>query len=147
MFRLNSSVFNSIMKNVALIMLGVLITTLYQPSTSMATTRVVGDEGSAISRTSEAPAASVWISCTPVSVMTYTGRVHVKCSAAVGGISYFAASTADASNAARVLSVISTAQVAGRTLSILYDPADTSGTAISCQAADCRLIQAVGFGQ
>lgn len=146
MFRFNPSVFNSIMKNVALILLGVLVTTLGQPSTPIATARAVGEDGSTISRTSEAPAASVWISCTPIGVATYTRRVHVQCSAAVGGISFFAASTADPSYAARVLSLISTAQVAGRTLSILYDPADTSGTGIGCGSSDCRLIQAVGFG-
>jgi hypothetical protein len=94
-----------------------------------------------------ANAATTWISCVPVQVMNYRSRVHVKCAAPVGGISYFAASTSDSAFAARTLSTISTAQVAGRTLTILYDPADASGTTIGCQANDCRLIQAVGFGQ
>ena len=93
------------------------------------------------------PAAETWISCTPVGIVTYRVRVHVRCAAAVGGITYFAASTQDVAFSARVLSVITAAQVAGRTLSILYDPADVSGTAIGCLAADCRLIRAVGFGQ
>ena len=65
----------------------------------------------------------------------------------IGGIFFFAVSTQDAQFAARVLSVITTAQVAGRTLTILYDPADLSGAAIGCQNNDCRLIRAVGFGQ
>jgi hypothetical protein len=146
MFRFNPSVFNSIVKTVTLILLGVLVTTLGQPSAPIATARDVGDDRSIISYAGEPLATAVWTSCTPVGVVAYARRVHVQCSAPVSGVSYFAASTADPSNAARVLSLISTAQVAGRTLSILYDPADTSGTAIGCQASDCRLIQAVGFG-
>jgi hypothetical protein len=95
------------------------------------------------------PSAATWISCTPIGVATYikSGRVHVQCAAAVNGIRFFAVSTSDAANAARVLSTITTAQVAGRTLTILYDPADLSGASIGCQTNDCRLILAVGFGQ
>jgi hypothetical protein len=92
-------------------------------------------------------AAPTWTSCTPVQIVTYTSRVHVRCAAAVGGITFFATSTENAANAARMLSVITSAQIAGRTLTILYDPADMSGAAIGCLASDCRLIQAVGFGQ
>ena len=83
--------------------------------------------------------------CTPNSVVVFSNRVHIRCEEIVGGIQYFAASTADAAHIARVLSIISTATVAGRVVSVRYDPADTSGTAIGCQANDCRLIQAVGF--
>jgi hypothetical protein len=70
----------------------------------------------------------------------------VRCTAAVGGgIVYFAYATADAPAAARVLSVLSTAHVAGRTLGITYEAGDTSGTAIGCLANDCRLILGVWF--
>jgi len=95
------------------------------------------------------PSAATWVSCTPIGVMTFTksGRLHVQCAAAVNGIRFFAVATSDAANAARVLSTITTAQVAGRTLAILYDPADLSGASIGCQNSDCRLILAVGFGQ
>ena len=98
------------------------------------------------------PTSETSIFCTPVDVMTFEygsalDRVHVQCAAAVGGIRYFAASTANAARAARILSTISAAQIAGRTLGIRYDPDDTSGTSIGCQASDCRLILAVGFGQ
>ncbi|MGH7601479.1 MAG: hypothetical protein ACREOI_34400 [bacterium] len=91
--------------------------------------------------------AATWTKCTPVEVMIFKPRIHVRCAAAVGGIAFFAAPTAEAQHAARILSLLSTAQVAGRTLSIQYDPADQSGTSIGCQTSDCRLIQAVGFGQ
>lgn len=92
-----------------------------------------------------APAYAAETSCTPLNVVVFTNRVHIKCQESVGGISFFAASTADAAHVARVLSVISTATVAGRPVTVFYDPADTSGTAIGCAAVDCRLIQAVGF--
>ena len=93
-----------------------------------------------------AEAAETWTSCTPVGIATYQTRVHVRCAAAVGGITFFAAATQDAAYAARVLSVVTAAQVAGRTLNILFDPADQSGAAIGCLTTDCRLIRAAGFG-
>lgn len=81
--------------------------------------------------------------CVPANVGVYDERVHIKCAAATAGIQFFAKSTTDANEVARVLSVLTIAQAMGRTIDILYDPADTSGTAIGCQANDCRLILAV----
>jgi hypothetical protein len=92
------------------------------------------------------PEAAGWVSCTPITVAVYVNRIHVKCAAAIGGVQYFAFPTTDSASASRFLSVISAAQVAGRTLTILYDPADTSGTAYGCQASDCRAMQAASFG-
>jgi hypothetical protein len=112
-----------------------------------------------------AKAASQTTLCTPDEVQVYTSnsvdpitrdqrsatspppRLHVHCTAAVGGIQYFALSTADAPQAARVLSVITSALLAGRTLTIRYDPADLSGSGIGCLNTDCRLIQSIGFGK
>lgn len=87
--------------------------------------------------------------CTPDQVLVWTSapRLHVRCAATVGGIKYFAVSTADTAQAARVLSVINAALIAGRTLIIRYDPADLSGAAIGCLTQDCRLIQGIGFGK
>jgi hypothetical protein len=95
------------------------------------------------------PALSKGILCTPVQVAVWVSspRVHVRCASSTGGIRYFAVSTKDPSVAARVLTVLTAAQVAGRTLTITYNPADTSGTSIGCKASDCRLIEAVSFGQ
>lgn len=76
--------------------------------------------------------------CTPINAGVFGSRVHVRCSVAVNGILYFSVSTADANAAARVLAAFSTAVAAGRDLRIYFDPADTSGTAFGCQAADCR---------
>lgn len=94
-----------------------------------------------------AQAASTWVQCVPIEVMNYHSRIHIKCASAIGGITYFAASTSDKAFVNRTLSILSTAQVAGRTLNILYDPANRSGASIGCQVNDCRLIQAAGFGK
>lgn len=80
--------------------------------------------------------------CTPVSVASFSSRVHVRCSVAVSGILYFAQSTADSGAAARTQALLMTAMAAGRDLRIYYEPTDLSGSAIGCQNADCRLIQA-----
>lgn len=94
-----------------------------------------------------AAAAETTTNCTPIRVAAFKNRVHVQCSSAVGGISFFAAPTSDPQNAARILSLISTAQVAGRNLLIWYDPANTSGASFGCQTKDCRIINGVAFGQ
>ncbi len=85
--------------------------------------------------------------CTPSNLAVYDTRVHVKCAESVGGIQWFAASTADSAKAARVLSVINSAMVTGRTLFINYVPTDTSGASFGCQANDCRIITGIGFWQ
>lgn len=90
-----------------------------------------------------------WVTCKPVQVMVFTvsPRLHVRCESPVNGIRYFALSTEDAGRAGQVLSLLSTATVTGKSLTILYDPDDVSGVGIGCQKNDCRLIQAAGFGR
>ena len=92
-------------------------------------------------------ASAAETTCTPSNLAVFDNRVHVKCAESVGGIQYFAISTADSAKAARVLSVINSAIVTGRPLFIYYDPADTSGDSIGCQSNDCRIIDAIGFWQ
>ncbi|NOZ06227.1 MAG: hypothetical protein GXP41_07745 [Chloroflexi bacterium] len=88
--------------------------------------------------------ALTWGDCTPARVAVFATRIHVKCAAGISGIWYFAYPTSDAAGAARVLSVLNSALVTGRTLVILYDPSDTtSGPPIGCAASDCRLLQAL----
>jgi hypothetical protein len=93
---------------------------------------------------SQASAANVWSSCTPTGVATFSNRVHVRCSASVsGGIFYFAVATTDSAQAARFVSVASSALIAGRNLEVWYDPADLSGASFGCQTNDCRRAQAL----
>jgi hypothetical protein len=83
-----------------------------------------------------------------VATFTTTGvkRVHVRCAAAVNGVTFFAVSATDPDNAARALAVLNSAQLAGRTLYIQYDPADTSGNAWGCNSSDCRIILGLEYG-
>ena len=92
------------------------------------------------------PEAETWYTCSIANVATYIARIHVRCTAAApGGILYFAYPTCDTANAARFLSLLSTAAVAGKQVQILYDPADTSGGAYGCSTGDCRALRAVAL--
>jgi hypothetical protein len=93
--------------------------------------------------------APVDVFCTPNQVVVFTEapRVQVRCDESFSGVVYFAAPTADPAQASRILSVIQTALVAGRTLIVNYEPADLSGARIGCQSNDCRLIRRIGFGK
>jgi|ERR1043165_3995418 hypothetical protein len=72
-------------------------------------------------------------------------RVAVRCTAAApGGISWFAYNMqANPDRAKMVLSLLSTAQAAGRNVAIAYESTDTSGNAWGCLVADCRSIMQV----
>jgi hypothetical protein len=89
-------------------------------------------------------AQQLWVPCKPVEAAAFPNRVHMKCAAQVDArFWYFATSTSDPRLAARVLSVIESAQLGDKYLSVLFDPSDQSGTAFGCQANDCRNIVAV----
>jgi|GEM_PF-2940226 len=85
--------------------------------------------------------------CVPaeVAVFVKAPRIHVKCASPTNGILYFATGTADAATAQRVLTVLTSALVSGKALSIVYDPSDLSGAAIGCLNTDCRLIVTVSI--
>ncbi len=86
---------------------------------------------------------AVWGYCVPLNVTTYISRVHVKCTAAIGSIQYFAVATSDSKNAARILATLLTAHAAGKPTSVLYEPLDTSNLPPGCWEGDCRLLLAV----
>ena len=151
---LKNSRTKNILLYVSLVLLGMLI------STSVLNSRAAVQSAPTIQRPAtnpdteapdeaKAPASpdAEWTVCTPVNVAAYGSRIHVKCAEIVGGIQYFAASTANAANAARLLSVLNTAHVAGRQLDILYEPSDTSGVAIGCAENDCRILLAAAILQ
>ena len=86
-----------------------------------------------------AQAATVWSDCVPVLTGTFANRTHVKCASAVsGGIEWFAVDSTKVDYANRFMSMVNTALVSGKTLTINYDPADKSGAAFGCGANDCR---------
>lgn len=88
---------------------------------------------------------AIWYQCNPVSVAAYTTRVHVQCDVPVSGISYFAAPATNPKHAARSLSLLLTAQATGNSVSVLYDPSDTSGSSFGCGVDDCRTMIGVAI--
>ncbi|QSQ17490.1 hypothetical protein [Myxococcus landrumensis] len=79
--------------------------------------------------------------CVPSQVGVFTNRIHVRCSASVaGGIWFFAVPTTDAAHTNRMLSLLTSALVGGRSMTIDYNPSSTAGTSIGCQSNDCRLL-------
>jgi len=88
-------------------------------------------------------AQQVWVSCKPIEAAAYAERIHVKCASAVDfRFWYFAASTADARFAARVLSVIEAAQLGDKYVNVLFDVSDTTGTSFGCDEKSCRRLLA-----
>jgi len=84
-----------------------------------------------------------WVNCTANSVAVFPNRIHVRCTQSYSGIRYFAYPSSNAASTARFLSILTSAQVSGHVLQVLYDPADHSGTSYDCALSDCRPIQAV----
>lgn len=90
-------------------------------------------------------AAEKRFTCTPADVAVFQSRLHVKCSPSDGSITFFALGFGNNHHANRILSILSTALAAKRTLSILYDPADLEGVNVGCLKTDCRLIRGVSM--
>jgi hypothetical protein len=93
-----------------------------------------------------APAAAPAVSqffCTTSSVTVFNNRVAVECNPALNDVTsiwYFAVPTTDAGNAARYLSLFTSARITGKVIGLFYTPGDASGAAWGCQAGDCRAI-------
>jgi len=147
----------TMLKYAALILLGMLISSALlvsnasgRPNRDQKASTVGQDAvpNASSSDLSAAPTSQTWITCTPVEVAVIsTNRAHVRCAAPVGGIDFFAVPTDDPPHIARMLSILSIAQAAGRTLNLLYDPADTSSLPPGCAQSNCRLLLGAGFGQ
>jgi hypothetical protein len=76
--------------------------------------------------------------------MVWKDHIHVVCEAPVDGkFPFFAVSTLDAKVANRMMALMQAAQLSDRYLRILFDAADTSGTAFGCNANNCRAIKAL----
>ena len=91
------------------------------------------------------PGSASWVNCTANSVAVYSNRIHVRCSQSYSGVRYFAYPTSDTASVARFLTILTSAQVSGRTLQVLYDPADHSGSSYGCATSNCRPMQAVAL--
>lgn len=87
--------------------------------------------------------------CTPIGVAAFTTRVHVHCATPftytpAGGtpvnIYWFAFSNRDSATASRMLSLATSAQLAGKTVLIYFTKEDLSGESWGCQTGDCRVM-------
>lgn len=96
-----------------------------------------------------APHQSVVFACTPTGVASFDTRIHVRCSTPytyydVGGspssIYWFAFPNRDSATASRMLSLATSAQLAGKNLAIFFNPDDLSGGSWGCQTGDCRVM-------
>jgi hypothetical protein len=91
-----------------------------------------------------AQAANTWGSCTPVEVMSFSNRVHVRCSTTFAtGILYVAIPTSNSAEAQRALTIAQSALVAGRPVVFWYESTAT-GASIGCGTSDCRVMNAIG---
>ncbi|NOZ71330.1 MAG: hypothetical protein GXP38_05355 [Chloroflexi bacterium] len=150
MFRSKSTKWAMIL--VVTFLLGISAAWVIQASISNASSRPIAgslpsdqnDENSRLANITT-PDSRVWVFCTTNSIGVFENRIHVLCNESFSGIRYFAYPTANAAVVARFLSVLTSAQVSGRTLRILYDPADHNGSAYNCAVSDCRPLQAVAL--
>jgi hypothetical protein len=98
----------------------------------------------------QAWAVPVVHTCKPVSIAVYPGsRIHIQCdiaSTSTPPITYFAlpnVTSDDVQRANQAIAVASTAQTSGKSIGILFDDVDTSGTTFGCGANNCRKIQGI----
>lgn len=95
---------------------------------------------------SPAFAAPTTHTCKSVDVAAFAERIHVRCNVATAsGIVFFSVATANSAHVARILSLLTAAHLAQRSISVEFDPSDTSGVAFGCQANDCRRLMSVGI--
>jgi len=87
------------------------------------------------------------VRCQPDEVAVFRNLVQVRCEVPIGGISYFAVPVYDADYATRMLSLMSTAVAAGRSLQLTYEPSDLSGVEFGCAASNCRTLRGAAFGK
>jgi hypothetical protein len=89
-----------------------------------------------------ARAGEATTTCKPKQIAIEAERIFIQCTGTIGGIGIFAVPTADAANATRILSLLSTGQLYGDALSLVFDP-DGSGAAFGCEKRDCRPLLGV----
>lgn len=83
--------------------------------------------------------------CIPINVLSFSNRVHVKCSNPVNSIAYFALPLTDAAVVDRFLKIANTALVSEKKMYVGYGANDTTGTAFGCLASDCRKLTYFGI--
>ncbi len=129
--------------NVALLVAALLLGIVLGPWLVGSLSGVALSEEVAVPAQEVEPAAPVSHVCNISEVGVFDNRIHIKCYTGgppSGDIVYFAAPTSDTQRAARLLSLMLTADAAGKRVYVAYDTA-ASGVAFGCQVANCRPIQ------
>jgi hypothetical protein len=94
--------------------------------------------------TPSANLAAAFQNCTPIGIGVFENRVHVRCSAGIGGgpVIYFAVCSTGSNSAlaSRMLSTFTTAFATNNQLDLFYNTGDTTGTACGCGTSDCIRI-------
>ena len=93
------------------------------------------------------PVNAATVRCQPDEVAVLRNLVQVRCEVPIGGISYFAVPIFDAEHATRMLHLMSTALVAGRSMQLTYEPSDVSGGEFGCAPNNCRYLRGAAFGK
>lgn len=75
--------------------------------------------------------------CNVVEVVTFSNRVHFKCSNTVHPI-YFAVPTSSSAEATRLVTMASTALMGGGKIEVTYDYVDATPVSYGCMYSDCR---------
>lgn len=88
--------------------------------------------------------------CKSTEVAVFAERIHVRCNtpATVStstGIIFFALSTSNSVHVARILSLLTSAHIAQKTIWITFDPNEVSAATFGCLVNDCRRILSVGM--
>lgn len=79
--------------------------------------------------------------CTPVNVAVFVGsRIHVRCAEVQAGAPTFYALSTEDRDVDRILSILTSAITAGKTLFIFYNSA-ASANPTGCLEQDCRKIE------
>jgi len=101
------------------------------------------DSASAAPAPAQSLAPQAYFTCTPIGSAAFSNRIHVQCStAALTGVYWFAAPNSDSATASRYLSIITSAMIAGRNITIWYEPT-ANGTAWNCPPSNCLPILGV----
>jgi hypothetical protein len=91
-----------------------------------------------------AQAQEKFAACKPVQSGVFANRIHMRCEYPVDGkFLYFAAPTSEPRFANRALSVILSAQLSGKVVTVAFNPMDQSGGGFGCLISDCRNFSAI----
>jgi hypothetical protein len=89
-------------------------------------------------------AGEISANCIIGDVMASVARMHIYCTNDLGnGVHYVASPATDSDMSNRLLMMGVSAITSGKSLTVVFDPADLSGAAYSCLNSDCRPLRRI----